>query len=110
MNSSRERKDAMTRAVHAHRDALQATKKAVAEWASKHEGRRDAVAAGMLELLSDCVQDKDGNKTQEVVSELFDDYVELLDADQANTLAHALGNLGLAAQVLGHRRSMRAER
>jgi hypothetical protein len=101
--------DAMTQAVQAHREALLATIRAVAKWASKHEGRRDAIAAGMLELLADCGSDKDGDRTQQAVSELFEEHTELFVADRANALAHALGHLGVAAQALGHRRSMHAE-
>lgn len=102
--------DTMTQALQAHRAALQATKNAVAAWATKHAGRRDAIAAGILELLADCSTDRDGDKTQQVVSELFEEHAELLSADRADALAHALGHLGIAAQALGHRRSMRAER
>src|SRR5438552_2941672 len=95
--------DAMTHAIHAHRDALQVAKRAVAEWAAKYEGRRDVVASAMLELLSGCDTDRDGDKTLEVVSELFEEYVELLEADRANAVAHALGQFGIAAQALGRR-------
>jgi hypothetical protein len=107
--TSSKRTCAMTQAAQAHRDALQATREAVAEWASKYEGRRDRIAGGMLELLSGCERDKNGSRTLQVVSDVFDDHAELLTANQANGLAHALGHLGQAAQALGHRRSMRVE-
>lgn len=103
------RTDAMTQAIQAHRSVLQATQKAVAQWASKHEGRRDAIAAGILELLADCANDEDGDQTQQVVSDLFEEHAELIAADRANALADALAHLGVAAQTLGHRRSMRTE-
>lgn len=101
--------DAMAQTIQAHRAALQATQEAVAQWASKHEGRRDAIAAGILELLADCANDEEGDQTQQVVSDLFEEHAKLFAADRANALTHALGNLGVAAQALGHRRSMHTE-
>jgi hypothetical protein len=96
-------------AIRALRDAQEAAKKAVAEWAAQQNGRRDVVASAMLERLADCRKDKTGDTTLETVSELFEEYAELFEADGASAVAHALGQLGIAAQALGHRRSMRIE-
>lgn len=98
---------AIAEAMDVHRAALEAAKRAVAAWATKHEGSRDEVASGMIWLLNECVNDKTGDKTLVTVDELFSEHVELLHADRANAVAHALGQLGVAAQALGHRRSMR---
>lgn len=97
MTSRKRRTPAQERAIREHRDALQAVKTAVARWAAKDEGRRDAIAAAVIERLGECATDTDGDDTLEVVSQLFEEYVEVM----SHVVAHAVGMLAKAAHALG---------
>jgi hypothetical protein len=108
MNSSKSRSPAQECAIHSHRDALEAAKKAVEEWAAKdegldviaakNEGLRDVIASAILEHLGECATDTDGDDTLEIVSDLFEDHWKRM----SNHLAHTLGQLAQTAHALGH--------
>lgn len=97
MSSSKRRTPALDRAIRSQRDALQAAKKAVADWAARDEGQREVVASAMIERLGECATDTEGNETLEVVSDLFEEHWKKL----SNHVAHALGALALTARALG---------
>lgn len=90
-------------AVASHREVLATTKAVVAEWARRYEGQRDLLAAAMLELLAECSQDRNGDKTLEIVSELFDTYCEVINP----VVAHQFAALADAAHGLGRSRGVR---
>jgi hypothetical protein len=94
------------RAVVSHREVLAQTRAAVAKWAAENSGRRDVVAASILELLANCVRDKNGDRTLEAVSSIFEEHVGLFSP----TLAHRLAALADAAHALGRTRTQRVER
>ena len=93
-------------AVRSLRDAHQAARKAVEQWAAKDEGGREVIASAILERLGECATDTDGDDTLEVVSELFEELWNRM----SNHLAHTLGHLGKAAHAVGKARSIRRER
>lgn len=101
MPRTKTRTATITAAVRTMRDALAVTKRAVEAWRSADEGCDD-VANGMRTLLAELNVDKDGNDTLDAVAELLDEHVERLSESppQGHVLAHALGNLGSAAQTL----------
>jgi hypothetical protein len=84
-------------AIHAHREALSAARRAVAEWAAKDEGRRHCLCVAVLERLGECVADKEGDDTLEVVSELFEQHSNEMPIG----VSHALNVLARAAHGLG---------
>ena len=90
-------------AVESHRETLQATRQVVAEWARREGGSRDLLAAAMIERISDCRKDENGDTTLEVVSELFADYVEVISP----VVAHQFAALADAAHGLGRSRGVR---
>jgi hypothetical protein len=97
MSRSKRRTPAQERAIHSQREALQAAKQAVAEWAAKNQEQREVIASAMIERLGECATDTDGDETLEVVSELFEEHFKKMP----NHVAHALEALALTARVLG---------
>lgn len=95
MNSSRS--PAQERAIRSHRDALEAAKKAVVDWAAKDEGRLDVIANAIIERLGECATDTDGDDTLDVVSDLFEDHWKQM----SNHLAHTISHLAQTAHALG---------
>lgn len=98
---------AVDSAIQRHRDILRAAKEAVAAWAVKADGRRDSTADAMIQLLGECAADKDGDDTLEVVSQFFEEYTELLDAERGSSVAHAVGDLAKAAHHLARVQNVR---
>ena len=96
MSSTKRRTPALERAIRSQRDALQAAKKTVADWAARDEGQHEVVAFAMIERLRECATDTDGDATLEVVSDLFEEHYKAL----SNHVAHALGTLALTARTL----------
>lgn len=89
-------------AIDSHRETLAATKAVVAEWAAKHGGTRDPVAASILELLADCAHDTNGDATLESVSSIFEEHGEMLPTLLIQQLAH----LADAAHGIGRYRGV----
>lgn len=97
MSSSKGRTPAQESAIRSQRNALQAARKAVTEWAAKNEEQRDVIASAMIERLGECATDTNGDETLEVVSELFEEHFKQMP----NHVAHALEALALTARTLG---------
>lgn len=91
----------LVKAVKEHRKALGAVRKAVGQWAAAGGGRRDAVAAAVLELLADCAADRDGEGTLESLGAVFEEFA------MPASVARALGSLGNAAHKLGSASALR---
>jgi hypothetical protein len=94
-----------TTAVRRHREILAATRRAAATWAAERSGSRDLVAASIIQLLADCANDIDGNKTLDAVSSVFEEHANGLSP----SVADALQQLAHAAHVLGKTRTLRLE-
>ncbi len=101
MSNRKRRSRGHERAIRSQRDALQAAKKAVDAWCAAANGNRDATAASMLRLLSECAKDTDGDKTLDLVNDLFEEHIEVLGASEAHEVMYALGLLVEAARTLG---------
>jgi hypothetical protein len=67
----RNRTSPIKRAAVTHRAALTATRAAFASWLASNDGVREVVPSS-LQLLSECANDKTGDKTLDVLSEIFE--------------------------------------
>lgn len=94
------------RAVVSYREVFAQTKAAVAKWAAENSGRLDVAAASILELLAECARDKNGDRTLEAVSAIFEEHVGLFSP----ALADQLAALADAAHALDRARTLRVGR
>lgn len=90
-------------ALRKHREALAATRRDAGMWAAQESGTRDVVAASIIQLLTDCVRDMDGNKTLDTVSSVFEEHANKLSP----SLARSLERLADTAHALGRARVLR---
>lgn len=86
-----------------HREVLQLTRAVVAEWAARHnDGACDRAAASIIELLSPAVRDVNGDATLDAISDVFEQWSDLLPV----SVIAALADLGQAAHDCGRLRSV----